>query len=209
CQTRSQTCQQSTPGQPAARAYHRRGHRQKEYLRATCITRAGAPDQWDGGWTVTSSELVPFDDQVLLYYGRANGRYSKKTEIGVATLPLDRFAHMKPKRLNGWGVLELKPYHYPEGDVILNADAGKGGEIRVEVLDFDGNAIKGFEKANFVPIRSDGMRHELRWLVGGKNVGVSGVGSSRAIRLRFYLRNAGIFSLRSASNTFGMRAGRP
>lgn len=165
----------------------------------------GAPDQWDGGWIVTASQMVAHDGKVLMYYGGSNGRYGKKTEIGVATVPLDRFVALKPRRLNAEAVVELKPYHYPDSDLVLNADASKGGEIQVEVLNFDGAVMKGFERTNCIPVRGDNARHLLRWKSesGPRGLPTPAGAGLRAIRLRFYLRNAELYSLRSASMTFG------
>ncbi|MFN7938080.1 MAG: hypothetical protein U0R19_32425 [Bryobacteraceae bacterium] len=166
----------------------------------------GAPDQWDGGWIVTASQMVAHDGRVLIYYGGANGRFGKKTEIGLATVPLDRFVAMKPKRLNAEAILELKPFHYPEPDLVLNADASKGGEIQVEVLNYDGSVIKGFERTNFLPVRGDQMQHPLRWKSesGPRGLPAQTGPGLKAVRLRFYLRNAEIYSLRSASMDFGV-----
>jgi hypothetical protein len=163
----------------------------------------GAPSQWDGGWIVTASGMVVRENRVRIYYGGSNGRYGKKTEIGMASFPLDRFVAMKPARLNAEGILELKPYWYRGGDVTLNASVFKGGEIRAELLDFDGNVMKGFEKAASVPLRADTLKHALRWAADGRERSLPEV-AGRALRLRFYIRNAALHSLRYASNTFGM-----
>jgi len=164
----------------------------------------GAPGQWDSGWIVTASELVAGDNEVRIYYGGSPGRFGGKTEIGVATFPLDRFAAMKPARLNAEAILELKPYWYRGDDLVLNASADKGGEIRVEVLDFDGNVIDGFEKSAFVPIRNDSLQYALRWRKDGQERRLPEVAKGAPVRLRFYLKNAEIYSLRFAGNTFGM-----
>lgn len=101
--------------------------------------------------------------------------------------------------------MELKPYHYPEGDLVLNTDASNGGEIQVEVLNFGGTAIKGFERTNFLPLRGDNAWHNLRWKSESVPRTLPALARSgpRAIRLRFYLRNAEVYSLRPASQTFG------
>ncbi|MFN7938079.1 MAG: hypothetical protein U0R19_32420 [Bryobacteraceae bacterium] len=167
----------------------------------------GERGQWDSEWLVTASEMVLFNGKAHIYYGGAGSRYARKTEIGVASVPLDRFLAWKPRRLNATGILELKPFHYPERDLVVNADAGKGGEIQAEVLDFDGNVVPGYGRSQCVPIRGDALRHALRWKSAAGPVGLpAAVNRSpfRAIRLRFYLRNAELYSLRSASNSVGI-----
>jgi hypothetical protein len=176
--------------------------------RTTFLPR-GSPGEWNGGWIVTSSDLVVHNDEVRIYYAGFPERYSVgQTAIGVATLPLDRFIAMKPKRLNKEGILELKPYWYPGGDVLLNADASKGGRIEAEVLSFDGTVIEGFDRTAFSPIRGDDLRHTLRWATSGGQKSLTDAAApngTRAVRLRFYLHNAEIYSLRYVSYRFGAK----
>lgn len=163
-----------------------------------------APGQWDAAWIVTSSELVAAEDEVRLYYAGFPHRFSVgETAIGVATFPLDRFVAMRPQRLNGEAILEMKPLRY-SGDVVLNAEAAPGGSIRAELLDFGGNVLKGFEKESFTPIRGDGLRHELRWK--SKTIlDVAAHPGEKPVRLRFYLKNARLYSLRYASMQYGAK----
>lgn len=176
--------------------------------RSTFLPR-GSHGEWDGGWIVTSSELVVYDDEVRIYYAGFPERYSVgQTAIGVATLPLDRFVALKPRRLNEEAVVELKPYRYVGGEILLNADASKGGQIQAEVLDFDGKVIDGFERAAFIPLRADDLRHSLRWVAAGREKTLNdavGPGGGQAVRLRFYVHNAEIYSLRSASSRFAAK----
>ncbi len=162
----------------------------------------GAPGQWDGGWIVTSSQLVIRDGQVSIYYGGSPGRFAGgTTQIGVARFPLDRLVAMKPARLNAEAILELKPYWYHDGDVRLNATVNKGGEILAELLDFDGNVLKGYGRAAFVPIKTTSLENELKWQSEGEERRLPQAAPGRAIRIRFYLRNAALHSLRDARFT--------
>lgn len=165
----------------------------------------GAPGQWDGGWIVTSSEFVVRNGEVRIYYGGSPGRFSRgTTQIGVASLPLDRFVGMKPARLNAEAILELKPYRYFD-DVCLNATVAVGGEIRAELLDFDGNVLRGYGRESFAAIRSTALDHPLVWGYGGHEKRLPVAARDAAIRIRFYIRNAQLHSLRSMANRFGMK----
>jgi hypothetical protein len=171
--------------------------------RETYLPR-GSVGAWDGGWIVTSSDLVVDGDEVRIYYAGFPERYSVgRTSIGLATLPLDRFVAMKSARLGREGIIELKPVRYADGDVVLNADASKGGRIEAEVLDFDGNVIAGFERTAFAAIEDDRLRHALRWRNGGREKKLDDAvcrDGSRVVRLRLYLYNAEVYSLRNASS---------
>lgn len=188
-------------------AFSRDGLRWTRVANRETFLPRGSPGQWDAGWIVTSSELVVADDEVWIYYAGFPHRYStSQTAIGIATLPLDRFASLKPKRLNAHAVLELKPLQFRPGEeLVINADAGKGGQIRSEVLDFNGRVIEGFAQSDSLPIRTDALRHALCWTDsnGRQNTlahALARAPSHRALRLRFYLHNAEIFSVRSSSN---------
>ena len=160
--------------------------------------RRGANGDWDAGWIVTASNLLVHGDDILLYYSGAPDRFSSgETAIGVAKCRLDRFVALKPRRLNTAGIVELKPYRY-SGDIIVNADAALGGEIRTTVLDFGGRVLDGFDRDDSVPIKTDDLRHPLRW--GDRTVSdAMAANSGRPIRLRFYLRNAELFAVRSTA----------
>ena len=105
---------------------------------------------------------------------------------------------LRPRQLKADGVVELKPFRY-SGDVVVNADAGLGGEIRVEVLDFGGRVLKGFDRDSADPLRTDDLRHPLRWSGRTLSPTLWRPTTGRAIRLRFYLRNAELFAVRDAT----------
>ena len=190
-------------------AFSRDGIRWNRVADRDSFLPRGSPGEWDGGWIVTSSDLVVHNDEVRIYYAGFPDRYSVgQTAIGVATLPLDRFVAMKPKRLNDEGIVELKPFRYLGGDVELNADASKGGRVEVEVLDFAGRVIEGFERTSRVPLQGDDLRHPLRWKTAAGEKTLADAMSpdgTRSLRLRFYLHNAEIYSLRYATYRFGAK----
>src|SRR5439155_2921746 len=118
--------------------------------------QAGA---FDAGSVFTNSTPVMLDDEMRFYYGGYAGGATgsddpgRASGIGLATLPRDRFAGIKPlerseqptlkKPLERIGQVTLKPIELHASDTItLNADAS-AGEVRVELLDETGRRVRG------------------------------------------------------------------
>ena len=135
------------------------------------------------------SPEVVVGDRMLFYYSgfrKEHGASDNQAAIGLATLPLDRFVSMEPRKDSG--SLTTKPFKF-EGDRLLVNVETHGGELRIEVLNDDGQTISGYDAASCVPITADGLRAEVQWR--GKSLkGVSG----KRIRLRFHLTRAKLFS---------------
>ena len=181
-------------------AYSRDGlHWRRVADRQTFLPLGHAGD-WDAGWIVTASNLMVHEDEVWIYYAGAPDRFSiGGTAIGLAKSRLDRLVALRPRQLSSDGIVELKPFRY-DGDVVVNADAGLGGEIRCEILDFEGRVLEGFDRDSAEPLSSDELRLPLRWADRTVADAMQANGG-RAIRLRFYLRNAELFAVRNAAQT--------
>ena len=64
------------------------------------------------------------------------------------------------------------------------------GELRVEVLDKDGNVLKGYSAEECRPVKADSTIERVRWK--GKKDLASLAG--QAVRFRFYLTNGEIYA---------------
>jgi hypothetical protein len=71
--------------------------------------------------------------------------------------------------------------------LVVNADASEG-ELRVAVLDEGGAPLPGFAEADCTPLEADAVRHAVCWK------GQHRLPADRAIRLRFHLNRARLFS---------------
>lgn len=133
---------------------------------------------------------VVVDDEVWMYYTAITTTHggampAKRITIARATWRLDGFVSLDAG--SDGGVIETKTL-LPKGDrLVLNADASKGS-IAVEVLDADGKALPGYSQADAVPMRSDSVRHAVRWR------GHDRLPTDKPLRLRFHLRDASLFS---------------
>jgi hypothetical protein len=93
--------------------------------------------------------------------------------VGFASLPLDRFAGLRPvkvsaqstlrKPLENIGQITLKPISLDDvKHITINANA-QGGAIRVEVLSSEGYRVRGFAKEDAKPLTGDSLKHALSW----------------------------------------------
>jgi hypothetical protein len=134
---------------------------------------------FDSGSLFVCPQYVVVGDEVRFYYGAysqgATGGddYSLSSGIGLATMKRDRFVGIEPvavsdqptlkKPLHNVGQVTLKPMDLSKVRAIeLNADA-KNGSIRVEVLNEDGQRLRGFTADDVEPITGDSLRHKVKW----------------------------------------------
>jgi hypothetical protein len=135
-------------------------------------------------------EQVPVDGEVYLYYGGyARGHKVNRFEerqIGLLKIKRDRYV----ARVAGDapGVLRTVAFTSNGGGLSVNADASKGS-LQAQVVDENGNVLKGYAYADCAPVSTDALDAPLQWK--GKSDALKG----KTIRLEFALRNARLFAL--------------
>jgi hypothetical protein len=163
--------------------------------------------RFESGSIFTNSTPIILEDEIRFYYGAyshgatswANGE--QNSGIGLATLPRDRFAGIRPVAESKYGLnrepvhnigqVTLKPVELSSDTTItLNADAS-AGSIRVELLDAGGYRVEGYTKDDGVPITGDSLRHAVGW----KN----GTVPDGRFMLRIHLDNAEVFAVNLAA----------
>ena len=150
-------------------------------------------DTFDSGSIFTNSSPVMLDDEFRFYYGGysqgATGiddRY-QVSGIGLATMPRDRFAGVRP--VGKTGQITLKPIDLAGiKSMTINADASKGA-VRVELLDEQCRRVRGFTRDEVEPITGDGLRHAVRW----KAKSIGDLAAGRYVP-RLHLENAEVFA---------------
>ena len=161
---------------------------------------------WDSGYITPyyTPEPIVVNDHIYLYYAAHNARHwwtwsgdppKKEPDakdptrgVGLATMRLDGFVSIDAGA--DGGSMLTRPFVFLGDAIELNADA-TGGSIEFEALDPDGKTIEGFARDRCVPVASDNVHHHLSWQ-GHKDLHLL---QARPIRLRFYLKNAKLFSL--------------
>ena len=188
--------------QPIELAISRDGLAWSRPFRGTPFLPVGESGAFDAGRIWSNATPIILEDEIRFYYGGAEspwqfgkGEYpwgSKKrlpkTGIGLATLPLDRFAGVRPIEKIGQITLRARSLEGVK-NLTLNADAS-AGTIRVELLNAAGYLLPGFTKSDAVPITGDGLRHEVAW----KNASLSELPPGD-VMIRIHLENAEAFAL--------------
>jgi len=138
--------------------------------------------QFDSGTIVTNANMIVHGDEMRFYYGAySSGAIGGGTDItgdqqtsgvGLATLPLDRFAGIraepeaptaKVKQPPVIGQITFKPMDLKgRTEIDVNANAADGA-VWAELLDEDGYRVPGFDKENCVPLKQDALRHRFSW----------------------------------------------
>jgi hypothetical protein len=188
--------------QPIELAISRDGNSWSRPFRAAPFLPVGATGTFDAGRIWSNATPIVLDDEIRFYYGAyehpwkfGKGEYpwNSKTRIpqsgiGLATLPLDRFAGVRP--IEKLGQITLRPRSLAGvKSITVNADASAGA-VRVELLNARGYRIPGYTKADAVPITSDGLRHRVAW----NNAGLANL-PQEDIMIRIHLENAEVFAL--------------
>ena len=90
------------------------------------------------------------------------------------------------------GELITKPVRFKGGSLDLNFATSAGGSVRVELQDEAGAPIPGFALADARELIGDQISRPARWQGGGDVRALEG----KAIRLRFVMKDADLFSFR-------------
>ena len=128
----------------------------------------------------------------LYFYVTAANRTLRATGLdatytGLAVLRRDGFASMDAD--NREGTLTTRKVQFTGRHCFVNV-AAAAGELRVEVLDADGNVIPPFTKANCLPVTTDSTIQRVQWR-GGQDLSAL---SGKPVRLRFHLRNGQLYA---------------
>jgi hypothetical protein len=188
--------------QPIELALSRDGVTWSRPFRGTPFLPVGEPGRFDAGRIWSNATPIVLEDEIRFYYGAYEHPWKfgqqpypwdgkthiPKSGLGLATLPLDRFAGIRP--LERLGHVTLKPRALAAGTTLtLNARAA-GGAIRVELLDERGYRIAGYTKAEAVPITGDGLRQRVTW-----NTRPDGTVPAGSFSVRVHLDNAELFAV--------------
>lgn len=108
--------------------------------------------------------------------------------IGLATMPRDRFAGVRPVEKIGQITLKaIDRGHWQR--LTLNADASQG-TIRAEVLDARGYRVRGYTKDDAVSVQGDRLDHAVRW----RERQFANLAPGH-YRIRLHLENAEVFAV--------------
>jgi len=166
----------------------------------------GEVGEWDRfQLLLTGAPPIRVADRLHIYYRGTARRHNKvpaaydpaiaadqdpaSMSIGLATLRVDGFASVSAS-YDG-GRLTTKPLSCAGDDLVLNVKSDYG-QVYVECLDAEGNAIPGYGKEDCRPIEVDAVDTRVRWR-GERDLRAL---RDRPLKLRFHLHNARLYSYR-------------
>ena len=157
-----------------------------------------ANDTTEGSWNwgnMQSVGGVPLIVGDSLYFYCSGRRlndimWDSYTSTGLAKLRRDGFVSMNAGKEEG--TLTTEPISFDGKYMFVNSDvSSKKSELVVEVLDVDGNPIKGFTKADCVALKKiDSTKAMVTWK---NNKDLSSL-DNKPVRLKFYLKDGDLYS---------------
>lgn len=153
----------------------------------------GEEGSWDDGMIFTTP---PFNhgDKTLIYYSAWDGPHNTKTRksgIGLATLRKNGFVSLDADSNDGNLTTHL--IKNAGGALFVNVNA-KGGSLRAELLDVQGNPIPGYTINECVSVKSDEISHWIQW-----NDHEKLPAKLEPIQIRFELNNLSLYGFYAGS----------
>ncbi len=141
------------------------------------------------GMVETESSLPGAGRELSIY---SNERYydGLGAKTRRYTYRIDGFVSVRAP-LSG-GEFVTKPLIFAGGELVINFSTSAAGSIRVEIQDAKGNPIKGFGITDSAEIYGDEIEYCVTWHDKSDLSSLTG----KAVRLRFVLRDADLYSLR-------------
>ncbi|MDA3924257.1 MAG: glycosyl hydrolase family 32 [Kiritimatiellae bacterium] len=160
---------------------------------------------WDRAYLHSNAALCLVNgDELWFYYtGFAGGPWPghkaadmyANASMGIATLRRDGFASMDAGVEAG--VLTTRPVSFTQGrNLFVNVDTPKG-ELRVEVLGPEGQALAGYTADACLPLSVDKTCVQVRWRDGCDLRELQ----RQPVRLRFHLKNGSLYSFWVSDDT--------
>ena len=150
-------------------------------------------NETDGAWNYANIQsagggCLVVGDQLYFYVSaRGQDRATSPAVTGLAVLRRDGFASMDAGKAAG--TLTTRPLTFNGRCLFVNADTN-GGELRVEILDTNGNVIADFAAGNCIPIKADCTLQQVQWNNSHDLSSLTG----KPVRFRFNLTNGKLYS---------------
>ena len=164
-------------------------------------------DSWDRNMVNISSPPIRVDDELYVFHGGARNHHDwwisglqEELDVpeaftldevgyglGLARLRPDGFVSLDAGPVRE-GVMVTRALRTSGKQLVLNADCGTGGCIRIEATDADENVLGGCALDRFDTYTGDSLNAVMTWQ------GKPDIPHSGCLRLRFFMRNASLYS---------------
>jgi len=158
------------------------------------ILDVGRFRQFDDGMVISRDFLIVGDEIWMYYtgYDELHDLLPYKSAIGLAKLRKDGFVSLDADEAPG--EIVTKPFADVSGTLQVNYNA-RGGALRVELLDEDGNVIPGYERDACEPLTGNAVRQNVTWRTK-KTLPADG----GPVRFRFLLDHVRLYSFMAGEN---------
>ncbi len=165
--------------------FSRDGYHWDRPFREAVVSVSEDPSAWNyGNVQSVGGGCLVVDDRLYMY---VSGRNATEETTGLVFFRRDGFASMEASE--SAGTLTTRPVTFSGRYLFANAAAPEG-ELRVEVLDRDGEVIAPFTHDRCHAVTGDDTRHHIRWDAGADLSSLAG----QPVRFRFHLRRGALFS---------------
>lgn len=145
-------------------------------------------ENWTSRTNYPARGFVQTRDDELSFYVQEN--YGQPTaRLRRYSLRPDGFASLYAGYPGG--DMRTHPLTFTGDGLYLNFATSAAGEVRVEVLDANGRALPGFGLDDAEPVIGNELERRVSWKGGASLAAVAG----QALRLRFVMKDAELFSL--------------
>ena len=138
---------------------------------------------------ITGDRVIERGDEWWVYYSGNDGYHdseARTSAIGVARMRKEGFVSVRAGAEESYVL--TRPFHWPGGELALNARVEEGGSMEVRVTDLRRQTATGFGYDDGTPFRGDAVRHPVRW-------GERGLAqlTGQLVRLEFRFAKADLF----------------
>ncbi len=146
-------------------------------------------ENWTSRTNYPACGLVPCGDGEMAFY--VNRNYGQASaHIQRIKLRVDGFASVHAPYAGG--EMLTRPLRFEGAALLLNFSTSAAGGIRVEIQDTAGTPIPGFALEDADELIGDAIAHVVTWHGQSDVAALAG----QAVRLRFVMKDADLFSLR-------------
>ena len=151
-------------------------------------------NETDGAWNwgnVQSIVGVPIIIGDSLYFyvsGRKLGIPNLGISTGLATLRRDGFVSLETKVNQGY--LLTQKISFDGNYLFVNANIPKNGDLKVEVLDENNRVLRGYGKADCIPMKENSTKFMIRWK---RHDNISDF-ENKPVHFRFLLNKGALYS---------------
>jgi hypothetical protein len=167
----------------------RGGNRYDRTFMEAFLRPGPSPEDWVARDNTPALGVVPANAREMFIY-RVSHYAQPTSHMARYVLRADGFVSVNaPYR---GGELVTRPFVFSGSKLELNFETSAAGGVRVEIQDANGTPLPGYALADCPEFIGDEIAHVVAWSAGTAVTSLAG----KAVRLRFALKDADLYSLR-------------